>query len=100
VEASNDCPEHEANEVFVVFKPDTVAGPRAVVIHSHHTLLTDTTMMGSRRLEIITFFAKPVSNERFGLFINFYDMRLVLIICVLFLVPQKLLSWPILNISL
>jgi len=56
-EASNNGPEQKADEIFVILQAHTISCPRAMMIHSHHTLTANATMMRSRWFYIFTFVA-------------------------------------------
>jgi len=47
------------------FKTNAISCPWAMMIHPHHTLLTDATMMSPGWFEIIAFATPPPADETF-----------------------------------
>lgn len=71
VEASNDCPKHEAYKVFVILQPNTVPSPRTMMIHLHHAFSADAAVMRSWRLHILALLAVSKPFKVLGVEINF-----------------------------
>jgi len=70
MQTGNNCPESEAHEIFVGLQPYTVACPRAMMVHAHHTLPADAAVMSSGRLDVVALLAKAEANERFVVKVN------------------------------
>jgi len=51
--------DDEEEEELVVVAPNTVGNPRAVMVHPHHALVADATVMSSLRLVSLTNLTEP-----------------------------------------
>lgn len=58
--------EKKVPKVLMVVESDTVAHPRAVVVHPHDTSVADGTVVTARRPHNVALHTEPPVNERFN----------------------------------
>ena len=75
VEARDGCPEEVAQEELVRTQSDALAGPRAVVVHSHYTPAANAAMVRPRRPDTLTLRADPELPEVSALLVHFHAQQ-------------------------
>ena len=64
MQTGNNRPETEADKVLMVLESDAVTRPWTVMVHSHHTLLTNAAVMSPWRFKVVALVTMPKVSER------------------------------------